>query len=231
MDRADHAAEQNTWNDVDDYVTGLLHSPDIGLERAIAISDQYGLPSIQVSATLGKLLNLLAQISRAHRILEIGTLGGYSTIWLARALPQDGRLITIELEPRNARVARSAIDTAGLADRVDLRIGAAVDVLPEIESESVAPFDMVFIDADKENGAAYLEWAVKLSRTGSLIVIDNVVRAGAITEENSDDPKVIGSRAALDCLGAHPEIDSTVIQTVGAKGYDGFAIAVVERLP
>jgi len=159
--------------------------------------------------------------------LEIGTLGGYSTIWLARALRDDGRVTTIELEAEHARVAEANFVAAGVAEKIDLRVGNALDALPQIEAEGIAPFDFIFIDADKPGNVAYLEWAVKLSRSGTLIVLDNVVRSGELIDADSADVKVQGSRAALEWLGAHPEIDSTAIQTVGAKGYDGFAIAVV----
>ena len=219
---------QPTWSAVDDYLIDALHIPDPILDRAIAESQAAGLPEIQVSETLGKFLHLLARIHHAKRILEIGTLGGYSTIWLARALPPDGKLITIELDPAHAEIARRNLRSAGIADRVDLRLGAALDILPQIESDGESAFDLIFIDADKPSNVAYLEWAVKLSRSGAVIVLDNIVRDGAIIQVDSADEKVQGSRAALEWLGNHPQIESTAIQTVGAKGYDGFAIALVK---
>ncbi|MCB1100165.1 MAG: O-methyltransferase [Verrucomicrobiae bacterium] len=219
---------QPTWSAVDDYLINELHAPDPILDHAIANCQAAGLPEIQVSETLGKFLHLLARIHHAQRILEIGTLGSYSTIWLARALPPEGALITIELDPAHAEVARANLDSADVSDRVDLRLGAALDILPQIESEGASAFDFIFIDADKPSNVAYLEWAVKLSRSGSVIVLDNIVRDGAIIDTDSADEKVQGSRAALEWLGNHPQIESTAIQTVGAKGYDGFAIAVVK---
>ncbi len=219
---------QTSWTAVDDYLTGILHRADPALSRAIAESEKAALPAIQVSESEGKFLHLLARLHGSRRILEIGTLGGYSTIWLARALPADGRLTTIELEQSHARVAASNLASAGVSDRIDLRTGAALDVLPQIESEGLAPFDFIFIDADKENNAGYLDWALRLSRSGSVIVVDNVVRAGAVTSP-SDDPKVSGSREALEWMGRHPRLDCTALQTVGSKGYDGFALALVKE--
>ena len=178
---------------------------------------------IQVSAPQAKLLHLLARAVGAERILEVGTLAGYSAIWLARALPAGGRLVTIEVDPRHAEVARSNFSAAGVADTIDLRVGPALDVLPEIGAEGIGPFDLSFIDADKPNNAAYLEWAVRLSRPGSMIVLDNVVQQGAVA--NPADAS--GAAAAVRWLGQETSVDATVIQTVGTKGYDGFAIAIV----
>ncbi|MEZ5325921.1 MAG: O-methyltransferase [Verrucomicrobiales bacterium] len=222
------SAHQSIWSAVDDYLISALHASDPVLDHAIVSSQTAGLPEIQVSETLGKFLHLLARIHHASRILEIGTLGGYSTIWLARALPPDGKLITIELDPEHAKVAQANLESAGVSDRVDLRLGAALDILPQIESDGESAFDFIFIDADKPSNVAYLEWALKLSRSGSVIVLDNVVRDGAIIEAESIDEKVRSSRAALEWLGNHPQIESTAVQTVGAKGYDGVAIALVK---
>lgn len=221
-------AMQPIWSAVDDYLISELHLADPVLDSALANCQTAGLPEIQVSEALGKFLHLLARIHHTKRVLEIGTLGGYSTIWLARALPPNGKLITIELDPAHAEVARANLEFAGVSDRVNLRLGAALDVLPQLESEGESVFDFIFIDADKPSNVAYLEWAVKFSRSGSVIVLDNIVRDGAIIEADSTDEKVQGSRAALEWLGNHPQIESTAIQTVGTKGYDGIAIALVK---
>jgi predicted O-methyltransferase YrrM len=218
---------QEQWSAVDRYVTDLLVREDASLEVALQASAAAGLPSIHVSPTQGKLLMLLAQIQGARSILEIGTLGGYSTIWLARALPTDGHLITLEVDPNHAKVARSNLERAGLADVVEVRLGRALDILPQIEAEGRAPFDLIFIDADKPNNASYFEWALRLARRGSLIIVDNVVREGAIVDAASDDPRVQGTRRLFDLLAAESRVSATAIQTVGSKGYDGFALAVV----
>ncbi|HEU5109285.1 MAG TPA: O-methyltransferase, partial [Micromonosporaceae bacterium] len=186
-----------------------------------------GLPEIQVAPNQGKLLQLMAQIRGARRILEIGTLGGYSTIWLARALPHDGRLVTMEYDRRHAEVARANIARAGLADRVEVRVGAALDLLPALARERPEPFDLTFIDADKQSNTEYFRWALRLSRVGSVIIVDNVVRGGRVTDPNSDDPSVVGTRRLFDALAAEPRVTATAIQTVGSKSYDGFAMAVV----
>lgn len=214
----------DTWTAVDGFVEETLHADDPALAEAMAASGAAGLPPIQLSAPLAKMLHLIASSIRAERILEIGTLGGYSGIWLARALPPAGRLVTIEVSRQHADVARSNFERADVADQVDLRVGAALDVLPVIEQEDAGPFDMTFIDADKSNNSAYLEWAVRLSRPGAVIVLDNVVRGGAVAAATDKS----GARAAITWMGAQPRIDSTVVQTVGTKGYDGFAIAVVK---
>lgn len=213
----------NTWTDVDGFVEETLHADDPALANAIATSEAAGLPNIQLSAPLAKMLHLMAKSIGAERILEIGTLGGFSGIWLARALPPDGRLVTIEVSEDHAAVARSSFEKAGLGTQVDLRVGAALEVLPHVAEEGLGPFDLTFIDADKRNNSAYLEWAVTLSRPGAIIVLDNVVRGGAV----ADPSDASGTRDAVEWLAAAPGVDSTVIQTVGAKGYDGFAIAVV----
>ncbi|GHB25774.1 O-methyltransferase [Streptomyces umbrinus] len=222
--------EPQLWQDVDDYFTGLLAPPDDALTDALKDSDAAGLPHINVAPPQGKLLHLLAVIQGATRILEIGTLGGYSTIWLARALPQDGHLITLEYSERHAKVARRNLARAGLDKITEVRVGPALDSLTKLADEgdgNTAPFDLVFIDADKVNNPRYVEWAVKLTRPGSLIILDNVVRGGAVTDPTSDDPSVRGTREALDLFATHPKLTATAIQTVGSKGYDGFALARV----
>ncbi|MGW2284120.1 O-methyltransferase [Streptomyces phaeochromogenes] len=222
--------EPQLWHDVDDYFTGLLAPPDEALTDALNDSDAAGLPHINVAPPQGKLLHLLAVIQGATRILEIGTLGGYSTIWLARALPEDGRLITLEYSERHAEVARRNLARAGLDKITEVRVGPALDSLAKLADEgdgNPAPFDLVFIDADKVNNPRYVEWAVKLTRPGSLIILDNVVRGGAVTDATSDDPSVRGTREALDLFATHPKLTATAIQTVGSKGYDGFALARV----
>lgn len=215
------------WAEVDNYITGLLVPPDDALDAALADSAAAGLPPIQVSVVQGKLLHLLARINGARRILEIGTLGGYSTIWLARALPEDGRLITLELEPRHAEVALVNLKRAGQADKVELRVGPALESLSRLATEDVGPLDLVFIDADKESATEYFEWALRLSRPGTVIIVDNVVRNGAVTGPQDSDPRVQGVRRFFDRLAAELSVEATAIQTVGNKGYDGFALAVV----
>ncbi|HMG03672.1 MAG TPA: O-methyltransferase [Edaphobacter sp.] len=220
--------EQNLWNSVDRYLTDTLISPDQRIEDALEANACAGLPAIDVAPNQGKLLHLLARVQGAKRILEIGTLGGYSTIWLARALPSTGQLITLELNPKHATIAGSNVQRAGLSSRVDIRVGPALDSLAALHAEKPAPFDFIFLDADKPNNPNYLDWAVKLSRPGTLIVADNVVREGAIVDETSKDASVKGTRTFLEKLGNHPQLDATAIQTVGVKGYDGFAIAIVK---
>jgi predicted O-methyltransferase YrrM len=214
------------WSEVDDYICSRIVRHDEALEAALVESDRAGLPQIQVSAPQGKLLYLLALMNGSRRILEIGTLGGYSTIWLARALPEDGRLITLEYEPHHAAVARANIDRAGLASKVEIRAGAALDTLPSLASE--APFDFFFIDADKPNNPEYFRRAVALSRPGSVIIIDNVVRNGALANAGDSDPRVQASRELHDVMAAEPRVTATTIQTVGGKGWDGFAMARVD---
>ena len=215
------------WNAVDQYVNDQLVSTDPALSAALQDSKAAGLPQINVSPSQGKLLQLLAQVQGARSILEIGTLGGYSTIWLARALPRDGRLISLEAEPKHVEVARANIKRAGLADNVEIRCGRALDTLPQLVAENRGPFDLVFIDADKPGYPDYLEWALKLSRRGSLIIADNVVRDGAVADSASRDPGVRGVRRFIEMLAAEPRVSASVIQTVGSKGYDGFAMALV----
>ena len=218
---------QEQWTAVDAYLNELLVRTDEALERALAHSADAGLPAISVSPTQGKFLMMLARVQGARRILEIGTLGGYSTIWFAKALPSDGRIITIESEPKHAEVARENIDAAGFGEMVDVRLGKALDVLPDIAAESVGPFDFSFIDADKPNIPEYFDWALRLSRSGSIIIVDNVIREGAVINAESEDESVQGVRRLNDYLALESSVAATTIQTVGSKGYDGFTIAVV----
>ncbi|MGW3628722.1 O-methyltransferase [Streptomyces sp. NPDC005122] len=220
-------SESQLWNDVDDYFTALLSPADETLTAALRDSDAAGLPKINVAPNQGKLLQLLARIQGARRILEIGTLGGYSTIWLGRALPADGRLVTFEYDATHAEVARRNLARAGLDRIAEVRVGPALESLPKLAEENPERFDFVFIDADKVNNPSYVEWALELTRPGSLIVVDNVVRGGHVTDADSTDPSVRGTRAALELIAAHPRLSGTAIQTVGSKGYDGFALARV----
>lgn len=222
---------QEQWSAVDRYITDLLVPPDAALDAALEASAAAGLPPINVAPNQGKLLHLLARIHGARTILEIGTLGAYSTIWLARALPAGGRLITLESEPKHAEVARANLDRAGLADRVELRLGRALDTLPKLAAEGRGPFDLIFIDADKPSNPDYFAWALKLSRRGSVIVVDNVVRNGAVVDPENADPNVQGARRLYELLAAERRVSATAIQTVGTKGYDGLAIAVVTADP
>lgn len=218
---------QEKWTAVDRYITDTLLPPDPVLDDVLKASNAAGLPPHNVSPNQGKLLMLLALIHKANNILEIGTLGGYSTIWLARALPENGRLITLESNPQHAEFARKNIARAGLTNIVEVRIGKAVDTLPKLTNEDCNPFDLIFIDADKPSNPEYLSWALKLSRKGTVIVADNVVRDGAVIKANSKDPKVQGVRRFNQMLGSEPRVTASAIQTVGIKGYDGFAIALV----
>jgi predicted O-methyltransferase YrrM len=218
---------QEQWTAVDRYLSDLLIPSDQALEAALQASASAGLPAINVSPNQGKLLHLLARLQGSRNILEIGTLGGYSTIWLARALPAGGRLVTLESDANHAAVARANIARAGLAEVVDLRLGPALETLPQLATEGRAPFDLIFIDADKPSYADYLAWAMRLSRHGSLIIADNVVRNGAVLDPASDDPRVQGTRRFNEMLAAEPRVSATAIQTVGSKGYDGFALALV----
>jgi len=219
---------QERWSAVDEYVAGLLVPHDLALEAAQSASDAAGLPAIQVSPPQGKLLNLLARSIGAKTLLEFGTLGAYSTIWLGRALLEGGRLVTLEADPGYAKVARENIARAGLEDVVDLRVGAALDLLPDLHVEGIGPFDFIFIDADKENSPAYFSWALERSRPGGLIVADNVVRDGTLADPESEDPKVQAQRRLHEMISAEDRVNATTIQTVGAKGYDGFTIALVD---
>ena len=215
---------QEQWNAVDRYITYMLVPSDPVLDITLQSSAAAGLPPHNVSPNQGKLLLLLAQIQGARTILEIGTLGAYSTIWLARALPADGRLITLEANPKHGEVAYSNIVNAGLKDIVDLRVGQALDILPQLAAEGVGPFDVIFIDADKPNNPDYLNWALKLSRCGTLIIADNVVRNGTVIDPTSNDSNVQGVRRFNELLASEPRVSATAIQTVGSKGYDGFAL-------
>ncbi|MET9434446.1 O-methyltransferase [Streptomyces sp. NPDC006551] len=215
------------WTSVDRYFTDLLAPADEALAAALADSKAAGLPEIAVAPNQGKLLNLLATMLGARTILEIGTLGGYSTIWLARALPADGRLITLEYNPAHADVARANIARAGLDKIVEVRTGAALDTLPQLEAEGAGPFDLVFIDADKANNAHYVSWALKLSRPGTLIIVDNVVRGGKVAVAHPDDPAITGTREMIELVSREPRLDATAVQTVGTKGYDGLLVARV----
>jgi predicted O-methyltransferase YrrM len=218
---------QDQWTAVDRYIADLFVPRDPALDEALRVSAAAGLPSIHVSPNQGKLLFLVARLMGARAILEIGTLGGYSTIWLARALPAGGRLITLESDPKHAEIARGNIARAGLADVVELRLGLALDTLPQLAREGRGPFDLIFIDADKPSYADYLTWALELSRPGSFILADNVVRKGAVVDSASTEATVQGVRRFLERLAAEPRVSATAIQTVGSKGYDGLAIAVV----
>jgi predicted O-methyltransferase YrrM len=218
---------QEVWNAVDQYIVDALFDEDEALSAAVKASDDAGLPSIQVTAPQGRFIALLARIRGAKRILEIGTLGGYSTIWLARAMPGDGRLITMEIDPKHARVAAQNLQRAGVAGKVDLRVGDARELLVELERENQAPFDLFFIDADKPGNPVYFEAAMRMSRPGSVILVDNVVRDGKVADPSSTDASVQGVRRLNEIMAANPRIEATVIQTVGVKGYDGLAIALV----
>lgn len=222
---------QAQWDAVDRYITEQVVPADPDLDAALAASDAAGLPPINVAPNQGKLLYLLARIQHARAILEIGTLGGYSTIWLARALPADGRLITLEYDALHAETARANIARAGLADRVDVRLGPALETLPLLDAEGAGPFDLFFIDADKASYPDYFAWALKLSRPGSVIIADNMVRAGEILNTGADYPDVVGTRRLYEELAAEPRVTATVVQTVGTKGHDGFAIALVTEVP
>lgn len=219
--------QADDWRAVDDYIAERLLGADPVLDAALAANAAGGLPATDVSPVQGKMLHLLARGIGARRILEIGTLGGYSTIWLARALPEGGRLVTLELEPHHADVARGNIARAGLSDRVEVRIGAANDTLQQMIANKEEPFDFVFVDADKEGYPDYLRAALQLSRPGTVLVFDNVVREGGILDPDHADPRVQGVRAMFDAMAAEPRLSATAVQTVGAKKWDGFALAIV----
>jgi predicted O-methyltransferase YrrM len=227
---------RDLWTAIDGYIVEHLLPPDPVLDRAVAAGEAAGLPAIAITSNQGKLLELLVRIHGAHSILELGTLGGYSTIWLARALPEDGRLITLEREPRYAEVASANISSAGFAETVQVRVGPALQTLPELYDEGAGPFDLIFIDADKQNYPGYLEWSLKLSRVGTLIIGDNVVRGGAILDPEAEDPGfgdggiAAGVRRFYELLAAEPRVSATAIQTVGTKGHDGFALALVTAI-
>ena len=227
----DQLAGQDQWTAVDSYIADLFLASDPALEAALASSAAAGLPAISVSPTQGKLLHLLARVQGARRILEIGTLGGYSTIWLARALPADGRLISLEIDPKHAEVARANLARAGLTSVVEIRLGRALDTLGQLVSEGRETFDLIFIDADKPGYADYLKWSLKLARKGTLIIADNVVRKGAVADAASKDKNVQGIRKFNEALAAEKRVTTTVIQTVGSKGYDGLALVLVTDNP
>jgi Predicted O-methyltransferase len=219
----------HTWEKVDAYITEHLVRQDAVLEQVLANNKQADLPAIDVAPNQGKLLNLYARLIGAARILEIGTLGGYSTIWMARALPEHGRLISLELDPHHAEIAEKNIWLAGLSQQVEIRVGEALTQLAQLEEEGAAPFDLIFIDADKPNNPSYLQWALRFSRPGTLIIGDNVIREGEVTNKHSTDPRVQGIRKFMDMLAEEPRVTATAIQTVGAKGYDGFVMGIVQN--
>jgi predicted O-methyltransferase YrrM len=227
LSSASIAMDRQVWQQAEDWIVDRLIGQDDALDAAVANAGAGGLPAIAVDPTMGKLLNLLARMIGAQRILEIGTLGGYSTIWLARALPAGGRLITLEADAGHAAVAEANLAGAGLADRVEVRVGAALDTLPQLQDD--APFDFVFLDADKRHTPEYLEWTLKLTRPGSVIVADNVIRHGGVADADDRDPSVQGMRRFFDLLHeASSRVTATAVQTVGSKGWDGFAVALVE---
>jgi predicted O-methyltransferase YrrM len=216
------------WTEVDDYIFDKLVDEDAALADALKANAAGGLRAIDVSAAQGKFLNLLVRMTGARRVLEVGTLGAYSTIWMAKALPDDGTVVTLEYEPHHAEVARRNVERAGLSHVIEVRVGAAAETLPVLAAEQPAPFDFVFIDADKPNNTVYLDWAIKLGRPGTVIVLDNVVRNGELANARSTDPNVLGSRGAFDLIAANPRLSATALQTVGAKGYDGFAVMILD---
>jgi predicted O-methyltransferase YrrM len=215
------------WTEVDQYLAGLFAPPDSALEQALEAADAAGMPPINVSPTQGKLLYLLARTARAQRILEIGTLAAYSTIWLARGLLPGGRLVTLEINPEHAAVAQSNLTRAGLSESVEVRLGNALDLLTELAASGGAPFDLAFIDADKPGTPDYVSWAIQLTRPGGLIVVDNIVRGGRIADPATADANARGMQVALELLAKDPRVTGAALQTVGSKGWDGFAIAVV----
>lgn len=221
--------DRELWTRVDDYLSRTLVPDDAVLAAALADSEAAGLPAIQVTPNQGRLLQLLARAVRAHAILEIGTLGGYSTLWLARGLAAGGRLVTLEADPRHAEVARANFARAGLGDSVSLRIGRALDTLPQLQAEGLGPFDLVFVDADKPSLPDYFQWSLRLAHPGTVIVVDNVVREGEVANGASADPSVQAVRRMNELIAAEPRVSATAIQTVGSKGHDGFALVLVER--
>ncbi|MBW3548678.1 MAG: O-methyltransferase [Actinobacteria bacterium] len=222
---------EERWTAVDRYIADVVVGSDPALEAALEASAGAGLPPINVAPNQGKLLALLVQVRAARTVLEIGTLGGYSTIWMAGVLPAGGRLVTLEADPAHADVARGNIARAGLDHIVDVRVGPALTILPQLAAEGAGPFDMVFVDADKAANADYFSWALRLTRRGSVIVVDNVVRGGTVVDADSADPGIQGTRRLYELLGQERRVSATVVQTVGSKGYDGFALAVVTDDP
>jgi caffeoyl-CoA O-methyltransferase len=217
----------NTFEAVDYYIADLLTHEDKVLKETEQSITQSGMPKISVSPNQGKLLNMLALLCKAERILEIGALGGYSTIWLARALPPKGKLISLEMEPKHAQVARENIAKAQLESKVEFRIGMALDILPHLQAEQAGPFDMIFIDADKSSYPEYFQWALQLSHPGTLIVADNVVRAGEVLNNSSTDADVKGTQRFNKMVSECPDVTATILQTVGVKGHDGMALVIV----
>ncbi|MGA8730084.1 MAG: O-methyltransferase [Terracidiphilus sp.] len=220
---------QDIWSEVDRYFGDQLAPSDQGLDAALKANEEEGLPAIDVTWFLGKFLDLLVRIARARRVLEIGTLGGYSTIWMARALPERGQIVSLELDPHHAEVARTNLRKAGVLGKVDLRVGRASESLADLDAGDAEPFDLIFIDADKSGYPEYLDWSLKLSRPGTVIVADNVVRDGKVVQSENPDPDIKGVRRFTELVAAEPRLSATVLQTVGSKGYDGFAVAVVLR--
>jgi predicted O-methyltransferase YrrM len=217
------------WASIDRYFGDLLAPSDEKLEAAIKANRKARLPAIDISPLQGKFLHVLIQMTQARRVLEIGTLGGYSTIWMARALPKRGRIISLEFSPRHAEVARANLRCAGMLSRVDIRVGPALESLPVLKASGAGPFDLIFIDADKENNPQYLQWALKLSRRGTVIVVDNVARHGSVVQARSSKPDIVGTRRCLEMMASEPRLCAVALQTVGVKGLDGFALAVVLR--
>lgn len=226
-----NTAQSAIWGQVDDYMNTLLIPNDPILQNALQANAVAGLPSHDVTPNQGKFLQLLLQIQGASRVLEIGTLGGYSTIWMARALPEHGRIVSLESEPKHAEVAQANLTRAGLMHKVDLRTGPALTTLPDLQEDYPELFDLIFIDADKPSNPDYLRWALRLTRPGSLIIGDNIVRDGEVIRSHSEDARVQGVRTFLECIGSHPKLEATALQTVGSKGYDGFVIARVKDTP
>lgn len=221
-------SDQKTWDAVDGYFTETLVPEQAAFQKALDASDASNLPAISVSANVGKFLHLLTRMIGARKVLEVGTLGGYSTLWFASALPEDGRVVTLEYEPLHAEVARANFREAGLADRIEVRVGAAMESLPGVEVDGIGAFDLAFIDADKKNNPGYFEWALKLVRPGGLILIDNVVREGRVLDAATRDENVQGVRKVVDMISKEPRVDATALQLVGMKGYDGLAICLVK---
>jgi predicted O-methyltransferase YrrM len=221
-----HMADK-VWEAVDQYFLRKIIGEDTALEEAQKAAEAGGLPAISVTPAQGKLLHLLVRMQGARKVLEVGTLAGYSTIWMARALPPGGKLISLEYEPKHAEIARLNTERAGVSALVEIRVGEAMKTFPDLEG----PFDLIFIDADKQNNAGYFQWALKLSRPGSVIIVDNVVREGEVANSGSTDEKVLGVQRMVDLIAAEPRVSATAIQTVGGKSYDGFLVAVVNGLP
>ena len=219
--------DQKLFEAVDQYISDLFIKEEESLTAAERSHGLENIPAINVSPNLGKFLYLMAKISKAGKILEVGTLAGYSTIWMAKALPENGRLISLEIDPRHASIARKNIERAGLSSKVEVRVGKAIDLLPGMVKESEGPFDMIFIDADKPPYAEYFEWALKLSKSGTLIIADNVIRDGKVLDPNHEDPMVQGAQRFNKALAANNQVSATILQTIGVKEYDGMAIAVV----